>query len=143
MRCSGSESACRRTTSVSDRSGGSRGDRNRNARLARPREAVPLSNAIAGIDLADSKQMVVVTDHESRVLARRTFRRRAWELGAALDWAAARGAAAGFGGGPLAVYPTGHPRRGRGPGAHARGGAAFFQAPLTRSRARLGPVPPL
>jgi transposase len=59
---------------VSDRSGVSRGDRNRNARLARLREAVPLGNAIAGIDLADSKQMVVVTDHESRVLARRTFR---------------------------------------------------------------------
>ena len=51
---------------MSDRSGVSRGDRNRNARLARLREAVPLSNAIAGIDLADSKQMVVVTDHESR-----------------------------------------------------------------------------
>jgi len=93
---------------VSDRSGISRGDRNRNARLARLREAVPLSNAIAGIDLADSKQMVVVTDHESRVLARRTFRRRAWELGAALDWAAARGAAAGFGGVTVAVEPTGH-----------------------------------
>jgi hypothetical protein len=83
---------------VSDRSGFSRGDRNRNARLARLREAVPLGNAIAGIDLADSKQMVVVTDHESRVLARRAFRRRAWELGAALDWAAARAAAAGFAG---------------------------------------------
>ena len=79
---------------MSDRSGVSRGDRNRNARLARLREVVPLSNAIAGIDLADSKQMVVVTDHESRVLARRTFRRRAWELGAVLDWAAGRGAAA-------------------------------------------------
>jgi transposase len=93
---------------VSDRSGVSRGDRNRNARLARLREAVPLSNAIAGIDLADSKQMVVVTDHESRVLARRTFRRRAWELGAALDWAAARGAAAGFGGVTVSVEPAGH-----------------------------------
>jgi hypothetical protein len=32
----------------------SRGDRNRNARLARLREAVPVTNAIAGIDLADS-----------------------------------------------------------------------------------------
>jgi transposase len=92
---------------VSDRSGVSRGDRNRNARLARLREAVPLSNAIAGIDLADSKQMVVIADHESRVLARRTFRRRAWELGAALDWAAARAAAAGFGGVTVAVEPTG------------------------------------
>jgi transposase len=81
---------------VSDRSGVSRGDRNRNARLARPRETVPLGNAIAGIDLAGSKQMVVVvTDHESRVLARRTFRRRAWELGTALDWAAGRAAEAG------------------------------------------------
>jgi hypothetical protein len=36
---------------------------------------LPLSNAIAGIDLADAKQMVVVTDHESRVSARRVFRR--------------------------------------------------------------------
>jgi hypothetical protein len=42
--------------------------------------------------------MVVVTDHESRVLARRMFRRRAWELGVVLDWAAARAAAAGFAG---------------------------------------------
>jgi len=93
---------------VSDRSGVSRGDRNRNARLARLREAVPVSNAIAGIDLADSKQMVVVTDHESRVLARRTFRRRAWELGMALDWAAARAAAGGFAGVTVAVEPAGH-----------------------------------
>jgi transposase len=93
---------------VSDRSGVSRGDRNRNARLARLREAVPVGNAIAGIDLADSKQMVVVTDHESRVLARRTFRRRAWELGVALDWAAVRAAAAGFAGLTVAVEPTGH-----------------------------------
>jgi transposase len=93
---------------VSDRSGVSRGDRNRNARLGRLRAAVPVTNAIAGIDLADSKQMVVVTDHESRVLARRTFRRRAWELGVALDWAAARAAAAGFAGVSVAVEPTGH-----------------------------------
>ena len=58
-------------------SGVSRGDRNRNARLARLRELVPVGNAIVGIDLADSKQMVVVTDHDSRVLARRTFRCKA------------------------------------------------------------------
>ena len=42
-------------------SGVSRGDRNRNARLERLRRLVPVSNAIAGIDLAGSKQMVVVT----------------------------------------------------------------------------------
>ena len=39
-------------------SGVSRGDRNRNARLARLRELVPLDHAIVGIDLADEKQMV-------------------------------------------------------------------------------------
>ena len=54
-------------------SGVSRGDRNRNARLRRLRELVPVANAIVGIDLADKKQMVVVTDHDSKVLARRTF----------------------------------------------------------------------
>jgi len=66
----------------------SRGDRNRNARLGRLRALVPVTNAIVGIDLADAKQMVVVTDHDSKVLARKTFRCRAWDLGAALDWAA-------------------------------------------------------
>ena len=34
-------------------SGVSRGDRNRNARLARLRKLVPPDNAIVGIDLAD------------------------------------------------------------------------------------------
>ncbi|PWK80715.1 hypothetical protein C8D88_12379 [Lentzea atacamensis] len=61
--------------------GVSRGDRNRNARLTRLRALVPVGNAIVGIDLADAKQMVVVTDHDSKVLARRTFRCRAWDLG--------------------------------------------------------------
>src|SRR3954469_18411349 len=73
-------------------SGVSRGDRNRNARLSRLRAAVPTTNAIVGIDLADRKRMVVVTDHDSKVLARRTFRCKAWDLGAALDWAADRAA---------------------------------------------------
>ena len=66
-------------------SGVSRGDRSRNARLSRLRDLVPASNAVVGIDLANNKQMVVVTDHDSRVLARRTFRCRAWDLGQALD----------------------------------------------------------
>jgi len=65
-------------------SGVSRGDRNRNARLDRLRVLVPVTNAIAGIDLAYRKQMVVVTDHDSKVIARRMFRCRAWDLGAAL-----------------------------------------------------------
>jgi transposase len=89
-------------------SGVSRGDRNRNARLERLRVLVPVTNAIAGIDLAGSKQMVVVTDHDSKVIARRAFRCRAWDLGSALDWAAGRAAAAGWAGVTVACEPTGH-----------------------------------
>ncbi len=51
---------------MSNGSGVSRGDRDRNARLGRLRGAVPVVNAVVGIDLADLKQMVVVTDHDSR-----------------------------------------------------------------------------
>jgi len=68
-----------------------------------------MSNAIVGIDLADRKQMVVVTDHDSKVLARKTFRCRAWDLGRALDWAAGRAAAVkGFAGVTVSCEPTGH-----------------------------------
>jgi transposase len=93
---------------VGNGNGVSRGDRNRNARLDRLRVLVPVSNAIVGIDLADKKQMVVVCDHDSKVLARRTFRCRAWDLGAALDWAGERAAAKGFAGATVACEPTGH-----------------------------------
>jgi transposase len=89
-------------------SGVSRGDRNRNARLERLRALVPVTNAIAGIDLAGKKQMVVVTDHDSKVIARRTFRCRAWDLGSALDWAAGRASAAGWAGVTVSCEPTGH-----------------------------------
>jgi len=89
-------------------SGVSRGDRNRNARLERLRRLVPVTNAIAGIDLAGKKQMVVVTDHDSRVIARRVFRCRAWDLGSALDWAAGRAAAHGWAGVTVSCEPTGH-----------------------------------
>ena len=80
---------------MSERSGLSRGDRNRNERLARLRELVPAGNAIVGIDLADVKQAIVVTDHDSRVLARRRLLCRAWQLGEVLDWALAKAKAAG------------------------------------------------
>jgi len=86
----------------------SRGDRNRNARLGRLREVVPVVHAIVGIDLADRKQMVVVCDHDSKVLARRTFRCKAWDLGGALVWAADRARRAGFAGVTVACEPTGH-----------------------------------
>lgn len=93
---------------MSHGNGVSRGDRNRNARLSRLRAAVPTTSAIIGIDLADRKQMIVVTDHDSKVLARRTFRCKAWDLGTALDWAADRASLAGFAGVTVACEPTGH-----------------------------------
>jgi transposase len=63
---------------VANGCGVSRGDRNRNAHMSRLRALVPLSNAIVGIDLTDRKHMVVVCDHDSRVLAGKAFRCRAW-----------------------------------------------------------------
>ena len=115
---------------MSDRSGLSRGDRNRNARLARLRRLLPPENAIVGIDLADDKQAAVVTDHDSRVLARRRVSARAWELGALLDWAVARAAAAGFASvtvaraGRAPVAGAGSARRGAGAGAGVRAAVA-------------------
>jgi hypothetical protein len=83
-------------TFIGNGSGVSRGDRNRNGRLERLRVLVPVTNAIVGIDLADVKQMIVVTDHDSKVLAGKTFRCRAWDLGEALDWSAVQARAGGF-----------------------------------------------
>jgi hypothetical protein len=117
-------------------SGVSRGDRNRNARLSRLREAVPAGSAIVGIDLAERKQMVVVTDHDSRVLARRVFRCKAWELGAALDWAADRASRAGFAGVTVAAEPTGHRWRVLGQLASDRGMAFVCVQPALSSWAR-------
>ncbi len=116
--------------------GVSRGDRNRNARLARLRELVPVTNAIVGIDLADKKQMVVLTDHDSKVLARKTFRCRAWDLGVALDWAAQRAAAKGWAGVTVACEPTGHRWRVVGQLAADRGMPFVCVQPMATSWAR-------
>jgi transposase len=121
---------------MSNGSGVSRGDRNRNARLGRLRSAVPVSNAIVGIDLADRKQMVVVTDHDSKVLARGTFRVKAWDLGAALDWAAERAAKAGFVGVTVACEPTGHRWRVLGQLANERGMSLVCVQPAASAWAR-------
>ena len=116
--------------------GVSRGDRNRNARLVRLRELVPPDNAIVGIDLADKKQMVVVCDHDSKVLARRTFRCKAWALGAALDWAAQRACAKGFAGVTVSCEPTGHRWRVLGQLAADRGMPFVCVQPMQTSWAR-------
>jgi hypothetical protein len=124
---------------MSDRSGLSRGDRNRNARLARLRQLLPPENAIAGIDLADDKQAAVVTDHDSRVIARRRVSARAWELGGLLDWVVARAAAAGFASVTVVCEPTGHRWRVPGParcGAGAGAGVRAAAAGLSRAGGR-------
>src|SRR4051795_12507951 len=136
MRLSGLVSHRIRRTFMVNANGVSRGDGNRNARLARWRGLVPVTNAIVGIDLADRKQMVVVTDHDSRVLARRTFRCRAWDLGIALDWAATRAVAKGFAGVTVSCEPTGHRWRVLGQLAADRGMPFVCVQPLQTSWAR-------
>jgi transposase len=42
--------------------------------------------------------MTYRAEHDSKVLARTTYRCRAWDLGAALDWAAERARAEGWAG---------------------------------------------
>jgi transposase len=121
---------------MTDRTGLSRGDRNRNARLARLRELLPADHAIVGIDLADKKQAAVVTDHDSRVLARRRVTARAWELGGLLDWALARARAAGFASVTVACEPTGHRWRVLDQLAAGRGLALVCVQPLLVYRAR-------
>jgi len=58
----------------------SRGDANRNARLAGLRAILPSDHAILGIDLAQSRQAAALTDHDSRVLARWRPRCSPWQL---------------------------------------------------------------
>lgn len=121
---------------MSNGNGVSRGDRNRNAKLVRLRELVPTTSAIVGIDLAQDKQMIVVCDHDSKVLARRTFRCRAWDLGRALDWASDRAAAKGFTGVTVACEPTGHRWRVLGQLAGERGMPFVCVQPSVTSASR-------
>lgn len=87
MSCAGLESQDIEEGVVAHGSGLSRGDKRRNERLARLRELVPPQNAILGIDLADDKQAMVVTDHDSRVLARKRVRAKTWQLRSVLECA--------------------------------------------------------
>src|SRR3954452_13043448 len=136
MRCRAWCPIADRRTFMVNGSGVSRGDRNRNGRLARLRELVPVEHAIVGIDLADKKQMVVVCDHDSRVLARKTFRCRAWDLGVALDWAGQRAAAMGWAGVTVACEPTGHRWRVVGQLAGDRGMPFVCVQPMVTSWSR-------
>src|SRR5438034_3179127 len=98
----------RRTSMDQGNNGLSRGDRNRNARLAALRVVLPRDHAILGIDLAQSRQAAVLADHDSRVLARWRPRCSPWKLGELLDRALRKARSAGFAGITVACEPTGH-----------------------------------
>lgn len=115
----------------------SRGDRRRNERLVGLREVVSRERAVIGIDLADEKQAIVVTDHDSVVLARRRVRAKAWRLGATLDWAAAEAARAGFAGAVVVCEPTGHRWRVLAQLAAERGLGFVCVQPVLVGRARI------
>lgn len=86
----------------------SRGDRRRNEKLARLREIVTRSTAVLAFDLAADKQVCALTDPDSRVLARRTVRAKAWQLHKTVAWGLQQAARAGFASVVVACEPTGH-----------------------------------
>jgi transposase len=63
---------------------------------------------VLAVDLGEDKQVAVLVDHEGRVLARKTVKAKAHQLGGLLEWAAGQAARAGFGGVVVACEPTGH-----------------------------------
>jgi transposase len=86
----------------------SRGDRRRNDRLAALRAVITRHSAVLAFDLAADKQVCALTDQDSRVLARRTVKAKAWQLREAVEWGLAQAAAAGFSSVVVACEPTGH-----------------------------------
>jgi len=115
----------------------------RNERVGRLRELVPTTNAILAFDLADEKQAVVLTDHDSRVLARRRVRAKAWRLGPVLDWGRRVARGHGFADVTVGCEPTGHrwrvlDRCNGHPERLARLGEARFTAAVRRELPRWG-----
>ena len=89
-------------------SGLTRGDRNRNQRIAALRTVIRRDRPVLAVDLGEDKQVAALVDHEGRVLARKTVKAKAYQLGELLAWAAGKAAAAGFPGLTVACEPTGH-----------------------------------
>ena len=115
----------------------SRGDRRRNEKLARLRAIITRETAVLAFDLASDKQVCALTDPDSRVLARRTARVKAWQLAQTLDWGLTRGGRGRvhLGGGGLradrAPLAGARPTRGR-----AWGESLVCVQPLLVARAR-------
>jgi transposase len=68
---------------------------------------LPRDGGVAGIDLGDVKQAVVLVDHDMRVLWRKTARVAAHQLGGVLDEAVGAARAAGLSRVTVACEPTG------------------------------------
>ena len=64
--------------------------------------------AVIAFDLAADKRVCAVTDPDSRLLARRTVRAKAWQLQPVVVWAVEQATAAGFDSVVVACEPTGH-----------------------------------
>jgi transposase len=114
----------------------SRGDRRRNEKLARLRAVITRESAVVAFDLAADKQVCAVTDQDSRVLARRTVRCKAWELAEAVAWGIARAGEAGYSQVVVACEPTGHRWRVLDQIAADLGVALVCVQPLLVARAR-------
>ena len=114
----------------------SRGDRRRNEKLARLRAVITRDSAVLAFDLAADKQVCAVTDPDSRVLARRTVRVKAWQLADAVAWGLARAGEAGFSRVVVACEPTGHRWRVLDQICLAHGVALVCVQPLLVCRAR-------
>src|SRR3974377_1464854 len=84
-----------------------RGDRRRNARRERLRGLLPRYGPVIGIDLAEDKQALAVTDPDVGGLAPQTVKVKAFRLGEALDWAVAQARVKGFTHVAVACEPTG------------------------------------
>lgn len=112
------------------------GDRRRNDKLSRLRAVVTRDSAVVAFDLAADKQVCAVTDPDSRVLARRTVRAKAWELTEAVAWGLTRAGEAGFDSVVVACEPTGHRWRILDQIAAEQGVALVCVQPLLVCRAR-------
>ncbi|HZC61484.1 MAG TPA: IS110 family transposase [Streptosporangiaceae bacterium] len=119
-------------------SGLTRGDRNRNRKIAVLREVVRRDRAVLAVDLGEDKQVAALVDHEGRVLARKMARVKAHELGGLLGWAAGQAARAGFGGVVVACEPTGHRWKALMGLADGAGQGFCCVQPLAVARAREG-----
>ena len=119
-------------------SGLTRGDRNRNRKIAGLREVVRPGRAVLAVDLGEDKQVAVVVDHDGRVLGRKVARAKAHQLGGLLGWAAGAAGKAGLDGLVVACEPTGHRWKALMGLADGAGHGFCCVQPLAVSRAREG-----